>query len=103
MPPKFSPELKARAVELVLHAQADPATATGATRRVAEELGLNSETLRSWVAQHKRSGATTPAEGVDLAAENRRLRAELAETKRANEILKKASAFFAAELDRPSR
>ena len=59
MPPKFSPELKARAVELVLHAQADPAT--GATRRVADELGLNSETLRSWVAQHKRSGATTPA------------------------------------------
>lgn len=103
MPAKYSDELKARAVELVLHAQADPATASGAVRRIAEELGLNSETLRGWVGAHKRSGNKTPAETVDLAAENRRLRAELAETKRANEILKKASAFFAAELDRPSK
>ncbi|RCS83727.1 IS3 family transposase, partial [Brevibacterium aurantiacum] len=45
----------------------------------------------------------TPTESVDLEAENRRLRAELTEARRANEILKKASAFFAAELDRPSK
>ncbi|KAB1640404.1 transposase [Gulosibacter chungangensis] len=97
MPAKYSKELKSRAVELVLHAQSDPETAHGANQRIAEELGLNSETLRAWVAAHKRSqAANTPAEPVDLAAENRRLRAELAETKRANEILKKASAFFAS-------
>ncbi|WP_265576782.1 transposase [Gulosibacter molinativorax] len=95
--------MKARAVELVLHAQSDPATSPGAVRRIAEELGLNSETLRGWVGAHKRASGGTPADTVDLAAENRRLRAELAETKRANEILKKASAFFAAEPGRPSK
>uniref|UniRef100_UPI001BB1E083 transposase n=1 Tax=Brevibacterium sp. 2SA TaxID=2502198 RepID=UPI001BB1E083 len=67
------------------------------------ELGLSKETLRVWVRKHKDSGKATPTESVDLEAENRRLRAELAEAKRANEILKRASAFFAAELDRPSK
>ena len=103
MPVKYTDELKQRAVELVIHAQADPDTAHGAVARIAGELGLSKETLRVWVRNHKNSGADTPAESVDLAAENRRLRAELAEAKRANEILKKASAFFAAELDRPQK
>lgn len=103
MPVKYTQELKQRAVELVLHAQADPSTSYGAVARIAGELGLSKETLRVWVRNHKNSGADTPAESVDLAAENRRLRAELAEAKRANEILKKASAFFAAELDRPQK
>ena len=44
----------------------------------------------------KNGGATTPARSIDLEAENKRLRAELAETKRANEILKKAATFFVA-------
>src|SRR5699024_6917412 len=102
LPVKYTDELKARAVELVIHAQADPDTANGAITRVANELGLSKETLRVWVRKHKDSGKATPAESVDLEAENRRLRAELAEAKRANEILKRA-AFFAAELDRPSK
>ncbi len=95
--------LKARAVELVIHAQADPNTANGAIARVAKELGVSKEALRVWVRKHKDSGTATPADSVDLEAENRRLRAELAESKRANEILRRASAFFAAELDRPSK
>ena len=103
MPVKYTPELKLRAIELVLHAQADPATARGAITRIAEELGVSKETLRVWVRKHKETGAGTPAESIDLEAENRRLRAELAEAKRANDILKKASAFFAAELDRPQK
>ena len=103
MPVKYTDELKARAVELVIHAQADPDTANGAITRVANELGLSRETLRVWVRKHKDSGKATPTESVDLEAENRRLRAELAEAKRVNEILKRASAFFAAELDRPSK
>ncbi|WP_180958979.1 MULTISPECIES: hypothetical protein [unclassified Brevibacterium] len=53
--------------------------------------------------KNKDSGKATPAESVDLDAENRRLRAELTEAKRANQILRRASAFFAAELDRPSK
>ncbi|WP_226824355.1 transposase, partial [Brevibacterium aurantiacum] len=103
VPVKYTDELKARAVELVMHAQADPDSANGAITRVANELGLSKETLRVWVRKHKDSGNATPTESVDLEAENRRLRAELAESRRANEILKKASAFFAAELDRPSK
>lgn len=103
MPVKYSDELKARAVELVIHAQADPDTVKGAITRVAGELGLSKETLRVWVRKHKDSGKASAAESVGLDAEVRRLRAELAEAKRAKEILKRASAFFAAELDRRSR
>src|SRR5699024_7431253 len=80
-------------VELVLHAQANPDTAHGAVRRVADELGVSQEALRVWVRKHKDTGLDTPAQSVDLEAENRRLKSELAEAKRANDILKKASAF----------
>lgn len=100
MPVKYSDEVKARAVELVLHAQSDPDTSHGAVSRIAKQLDLNKETLRNWVRNHKNSGAKTPAASMDLEAENRRLRTELAESKRANEILRRASIFFAAELDR---
>jgi len=103
MPVKYTDELKARAVELVIHAQADPNTANGTIARVAKELGVSKEALRVWVRKHNDLGKATPADSVDLEAENRRLRAELAESKRANEILLRASAFFAAELDRPSK
>ena len=96
MPVKYSDEVKARAVELVLHAQSDPDTSHGAVARIAKQLDLNKETLRNWVSNHKVSGATTPTASMDLEAENRRLRAELAESKRANEILRRASIFFAA-------
>ncbi|MGW9003904.1 transposase [Brevibacterium casei] len=100
---KYTDELRARAVELVIHAQADPETANGAITRVAKELGLSKEPLWVWVRKHKESGKSTPTESVDLEAENRRLRAELAEAKRANEILRRASVFFAAEPGRPSK
>ena len=103
MPIKYTDELKQRAVELVIHAQANPDTAYGAIMRVADELGVSKEALRVWVRKHKDTGWDTPAQSIDLEVENRRLRAELAEAKRANDILKKASAFFAAELDRPQR
>lgn len=93
MPIKYTNELKQRAVELVIHAQANPDTAHGAVRRVADELGVSKEALRVWVRKHKDTGLDTPAQSVDLEAENRRLKSELAEAKRANDILKKASAF----------
>lgn len=103
MPIKYSDELKTRAIELVLHAQSNPDTSNGAITRVAKELGLSSETLRAWVRRHKTGGAALPEQSIDLEAENKRLRAELVETKRANEILRRAATFFAAELDRPSK
>lgn len=52
MPVKYSDEVKARAVELVLHAQSDPDTARGTVARIARQLSLNKETLRNWVRNH---------------------------------------------------
>lgn len=62
MPVKYTDELKARAVELVIHAQADPETATGAITRVANERGTSRETLRVWVRNYKNSGQATAAQ-----------------------------------------
>ena len=88
---------------MTVDARSDPATRQGACRRIGEQLGVNTETLRYWVNQAEvdagtRSGTTT-AEAArlgELERENRELR-------RANAILRSASAFFAAELDRPCR
>jgi len=71
---------------------------------VGASLGIAPATIRNWMPrageQPAMAGAAAPRESLE--EENRRLRRELAETRRANEILKKASAFFAAELDRPT-
>lgn len=82
MPIKYTYEFKTLAVDLVIHTQSDPSTANGAIRRVAKELGLSSETLHTWVRNDKDSGATAPAQSIDLEAENKRLRPELTETKK---------------------
>lgn len=73
----------------------------GAIRRIAEQLDLNTETLRNWVRRAEvdkglRDGVTT-----EEREELKQLRRENFELRRANEILKAASAFFARELDRP--
>ena len=100
---RYSPELKERAVRLVLQLRAETGERHGTVKRVAEQLDVGVESLRSWVRQHEidhgeRSG-TTAAEVEELKA----LRQEVAELRRANKILRSASAFFAAELDRPSK
>jgi transposase len=69
---------------------------------VAEKLGIGTaETLRKWVRQAEVDAGTRPGISSEESAEIKRLRRENAELRRANEILKAASAFFAAELDRP--
>lgn len=102
MPKKFTPELRDRAVRMVYERQArEGGPRAESIRAIAPQLGVGQETLRIWC---NRYGPTQPATGTgeSLEQENRRLRRELAEARRANEILKAASAFFAAELDRPS-
>jgi transposase len=69
---------------------------------VAEKLGIGTaETLRKWVRQAEIDAGTRPGISSEESAEIKRLKRENAELRRANEILKAASAFFAAELDRP--
>ena len=75
-----------------------------AIRSIAGKLGIGSpETLRKWVRRAEVDGGTRPGKTTEELAEIRELKKEVAELRRANEILKSASAFFAAELDRPPR
>jgi transposase len=66
-------------------------------------VGISSETLRKWVRRAEVDGGQRPGLTSDEAAEIKRLKREVAELRRANEILKAAAAFFGAELDRPQR
>jgi transposase len=68
---------------------------------VAVKLGVSAETVRKWVRRAEVDVGTRPGVTSEESAELKRLRRENAELRRANEILKSASAFFAAELDRP--
>jgi transposase-like protein len=72
-------------------------------RRLAEQLGVHHEALRNWIRQDEADrGERGDRPTSDMLEENRRLRREVAELRRANEILKAASAYFASELD-PTR
>ena len=102
-PRKYPPELKERAIRMVLDSYGRDEERFGTITRIANELGIGPESLRRWVRQAEidrgeRAGSTTEdAKRIsELERENRELR-------RANEILKSASAFFAAELDRPQK
>ena len=90
---KYSMELRERATRMALEARADPERRRGAIKRISGQLGINPEALRTWVR----------AEISDQEARIRALEAENRELRRANEILKAASAFFGAELDRLAR
>jgi transposase len=102
-PRKYPDELRERAIRMAVEARRAPASRPSACKRIGEQLGVNPETLRGWVMQAEvdegsRAGTTT-TEASRLAE----LEREVKELRRANAILRSASAFFAAELDRPSR
>lgn len=101
---RYPVELKERAVRMVAEACADGEAEWAAMRRVGELLGVGStETVRKWVRQAQVDAGARPGVTTEESAEVRRLKRENAELRRANSILKAASAFFAAELDRPSK
>ena len=99
-PKKYPDELRQRAVRL--YRESDPKPVI---RRLAEQLGVHHEALRNWIRQAEADADADERHDrptSEMAEENRRLRREVAELRRANEILKAASAYFAAELD-PTR
>ena len=103
-PKPFAPEVRERAVRLVLDHQTEYESQWAAIRSIAEKMGCSAEALRTWVRRAERDAGQRPGLTTDERARLKALERENRELKRANEILRKASAYFAqAELDRPSR
>ena len=102
-PRKYPAELKERATRLAIEARNDPATKTGAFKRIGDQLGVHPEALRTWVRDAEVDEGLRPGTPSAEAARIAELERENRELRRANTILKQASAFFAAEIDRPSR
>jgi transposase len=100
---RYSPEEKARAVRLVRQLRKELGTEHGTIQRVAEQLGIGVESVASWVKQADIDDGVKPGLSTDDAARIKELEQEVRELRRANAILESASAFFAAELDRPSK
>jgi transposase len=100
---KYPNELHERAVRMVLEHQHEYPSQWEAICSVAEKLGPTAETVRKWVRRAEIDEGTRPGVTSEESAEIKRLKRENAELRRANEILKAASAFFGAELDRQSK
>jgi transposase len=98
---RFAPEVRERAVRLVREHQAEYATQWAAITSIASKIGCTAETLRLWVRQAERNLGQRPGLTTEEQQRLKVLERENRELRRANEILRKASAYFAqAELDR---
>ncbi|MEF9904549.1 transposase [Streptomyces sp. P9-A2] len=102
-PRKYSDELRERATRMAVEARKDPAARNGAGKRIADQLDVHPEALRTWVKRAETDEGLQPGTTSQDAARIAELKREVKELRRANSILKSASAFFAAELDRPLR
>jgi len=100
---RYSEAEKERAVRAVRQLRKELGTDHGTVKRVADQLGVGVETLRVWVKQADIDAGVKPGVTTAEAERVRQLEQENRELRRANEILRRASAFFAAELDRPSK
>ena len=101
-PKKYSEELRERATRMALDAIAAGEQRMVVVRRVAGHLDVHPEALRTWVKRAEIDGGQRAGTTSQDAARITELEREVKELRRANHILKTASAFFAAELDRPS-
>lgn len=103
-PSKYPVELRQRAVRMVIESKADYPSEFEAIRSVSAKLGIRTpESLRRWLRKAEVDEGLRPGKTSEEIAEIKELKKEVSELRRANEILKSASAFFAAELDRPYR
>jgi transposase-like protein len=99
---KFSTEVRARAVRMVLDHEGDYPSRWAAIVSVSEKIGCVPQTLFAWVRKAEVDGGTRAGVSTDMAEKMKALERENRELRQANEILRKASAYFAqAELDRP--
>jgi transposase len=98
---KFSPEVRARAVRMVLDHEGEHASRWAAVMSIATKIGCTPQTLNEWVKRTEVDSGRKPGLTTDMAAKMKALERENRELRQANEILRKASAYFAqAELDR---
>ena len=100
---RYSDEEKAQAIRLVRQLRAELGTDHGTVFRVARQLGYGTESVRSWVRRADIDGGRRPGTTSEDAARIKQLEQENRELKRTNAILRSASTFFAAELDRPQK
>ena len=100
---RYPDELRERAVRMVFEHQGEYPSQWKAIESIAEKLSINHETLRIWVRKAEVDGGQRPGVTTEERSRIRELERENRELRRANEILKAASAFFGAELDRQSR
>ena len=99
---RYSSEVRARAVRMVLEHQSDHPSQWAAMSSIASKIGCTGETLRKWVRQAERDQGLRDGTTTEERDRLKALERENRELRQANEILRKASAYFAqAELDRP--
>jgi transposase len=96
---KYPEELRERAVRMVLEIRAREGRGRGELARVGRQLGVHPEALRGWVRQAEIDGGLRPGTTSEDGRRIAELEREVRELRRANEILKAASAYFAKELD----
>ena len=96
---RYPPEMRERAVRMVAETIAEQGERHGAVTRVARELGIDTESLRTWLRQAEIDAGQRPGLTSEEHQRLKELERENRELRRANEILRTASAFFARELD----